>query len=216
MSSADVDREGDTYVAYRQLSKKRGKTLEDEQRLRELEWYTRVYFDEKIGIYIPAKNLKELIREAATKYRKGEDIKRSLIVPEYRVPLIYDGPRTLEELWAMKDKDGDRRFAYTTLVSNSGAGSGRVERTRPAFDNWSIRFEVAFDPEDLNDSDVEAAVKRSEKYGLGDYRPEFGSFQASMEFVRVQREDARADGNKPRDKRAEAVSRTRAKQLTGK
>ena len=131
MSSGEADRDSDTYIAYRQLSKQRTKSVEDEDRLRELEWHTRLDFDEELGPYIPGKNVKELLREAATKWRKGEDVKRSLVVPDYRIPLTYDGPRTVKELWA-------GGFRYTAMVANAGAGSGRVTRTRPCFDHWDL------------------------------------------------------------------------------
>ena len=125
MSSGEADRESDTYVAYRTLSKKRGKTVEDESRLREFESYTRLYYDAEVGIYIPGKNIKELLRSAATKWRKGEDVKRSLIVPDYRLPLIYDGPKTPEKLW-------DAGYSYVAMVSNAGAGSGASSAAVPA------------------------------------------------------------------------------------
>jgi hypothetical protein len=208
MSSGEADRESDTYVAYRMLSKKRGKSLEDESRLRELEWYTRLYFDEEIGCYIPGKNIKEMLRSAATKWRRGEDVKRSLILPSYRIPLIYDGPKEPASLWA-------NGFSYVAMVSNAGAGSGRVERCRPCFDRWELRTEIAFDPEDLNVTDVQAFVKRSEKYGLGDYRPDFGAFKATLTFVREERDIANASAAKPRDKRAEKANGTRAAAMIG-
>jgi hypothetical protein len=207
MSSGEADRESDTYIAYRQLSKKRGKTIEDESRLRELEFYTRIYYDEQVGCYIPGKNVKEMIRSAATKWRRGEDVKRSLIIPDYRIPLVYDGPREPAELW----KAG---YSYVAMVANAGAGSGRVERCRPCFDPpWSIAAELAFDPEDLSDHEIADFVERSEKYGIGDYRPDFGSFRASLKFVRVEREDANANGTKARDKRVELANKVRAKAL---
>jgi len=209
MSSGEADRESDTYQAYRMLSKKRGKTLEDESRLRELEWYTRLYFDEAVGCYIPGKNVKEMLRSAATKWRKGEDVKRSLIIPEYRIPLIYEGPETPAELWA------NGSFAYVAMVANAGAGSGRVERCRPCFDIWELKTEIAFDPEDLNASEVATFVERSQKYGLGDYRPDFGSFSASLRFLREERRDARASGVKQRDARAEKANGHRTASLIG-
>ncbi len=206
MSSGEADRESDTYIAYRTLSKKRGKTIEDEARLRELEWYTRLYFDDQVGCYIPGKNIKELLRSAATKIRKGEDVKRSLIVPDYRIPLIYDGPKKPDALW----KAG---FSYVAMVANAGAGSGRVERCRPCFDEWELKTEIAYDPEDLSDHEIDYFVERSQKYGLGDYRPDFGAFVATAKFLREQREDANANGAKRRDKKAEKVVHERAKAL---
>lgn len=209
MSSGESDREGDTYLAYRTLSKARAKTLEQEARLRELEWYTRLYFDEQLGPYIPGKNIKELLRSAATKWKEGENVKRSLVLPDYRIPLLYDGPRDAAGLWTAG-------FKYTTMVANAGAGSGRVERCRPCFDKWSLECEIAFDPEELDPHRVEEIVKRSEKYGLGDYRPEFGAFTASVDFVRKQRLDANADAVKPRDKRRESAEKAMAEKITVK
>jgi hypothetical protein len=200
MSSGESDREGDTYLAYRTLSKARNKTLEMEARLRELEWYTRLYFDEQLGPYIPGKNIKELLRSAATKWKDGENVKRSLVLPDYRIPLIYDGPREAAKLW-------EAGFRYTTMVANAGAGSGRVERCRPCFDKWALECEIAFDPDELDPHRVEEIVKRSEKYGLGDYRPEFGAFQATLKFLREQRANTKAVARKPRDKKVEGANK---------
>jgi len=206
MSSGEADRESDTFKAYRSLSKVRSKSDEEESRLRELEWYTRLYYDEQVGVYIPGKNIKELLRSAATKWRRGEDIKRSLVVPEYRIPLVYGGPKTPEALWAAG-------FRYTAMVANSGAGGGRVTRTRPCFDEWALECEIAYDPDDLDFSLIEDVVARSQKYGLGDYRPEFGAFNATVVFEREQRLAARANGAKPRDKRAERAVKTMARRI---
>ena len=178
MSCADFDRDGETYRAYYHLGKKRAKSLDDEARLRELEWTLRLYHDEQLGPFIPGKNIKEMLREAATKWRKGEELKRSLSVTSFRVPLVYDGPRDSETLWG----DG---FRYSTMVANAGAGSGRVLRCRPMFDQWSLVVEVAYDPEDLDFDLLELVVERSRKFGLGDYRPakggDFGCFDAVLE-----------------------------------
>lgn len=206
MSSGEADRESDTYVAYRTLSKARNKSVEDEARLRELEWYTRLYFDEKLGAYIPGKNIKELLRSAATKWRRGEDVKRSLVIPDYRIPLVYEGPKDPAGLW-------DKGFRYTAMVANAGAGSGRVERCRPCFEEWSLETEVAFDPVDLDLKLLQTIVERSEKYGLGDYRPEFGAFKATLTFVREQRANTNADGAKRRDRKMEQAVAKHAKRI---
>lgn len=207
MSSGEADRDSDTYVAFEALGRKRGKTPEDKNRLRELEWYVRLYADEELGPYIPGKNVKELLRSAATKWRKGQDVVRSLIIPDYRIPLLYDGPRDPSEMWA------SGQFADTRMVANAGAGSGRVDRTRPCFDEWKLITELAIDPEDLSDHELETFVDRSTKYGLGDYRPEFGSFIPDLRFVREQRENARANGTNPVNERDRTANEVRARQL---
>ncbi len=207
MSSGEIDRDSELYREYRALSKQRAKTIEQEAQLRELEWHTRIYFDEQVGPYIPGKNIKEMLRSAATKWKLGESVKRSLVVPDYRIPLVYDGPRALSELW-------EQGFRYTAMVSNAGAGSGRVERCRPCFDQWELVCEIAFDTDELDADSMVKVVKRSEKYGLGDYRPEFGAFVASVEFVREQKAKVQANGAKPRDKKMEVAIKKHVERVT--
>ena len=193
MNSGEFDRDGETYRAYYLLGQKKKKSLDDEKRLRELEWTLRIYIDDEIGPYIPGKNVKELLRSAATKWRKGEEIKRSLVVVDYRIPLLYDGPRTAGELW----KAG---FKYEAMVANAGAGSGRVVRCRPQFAGWALATEIAWDPEELDFDFLEVVVERTKKYGLGDYRPEFGSFQATLDAGELHKPGSNGDALKARSK----------------
>lgn len=185
MSSGEADRDSELFRAYYLLGQKKKKSLDDEARLRELEWELRIYLDAEIGPYIPGKNVKELLRVAATKWRRGEDIKRSLIVVPYRIPLEYDGPRDQAGLWAAG-------YRYTALVANSGFNAGRVLRCRPMFKEWALTVELAFDPEDIDPDFLSVVVDRSQKYGLGDYRPEFGSFIATVGDPMISKRPARA------------------------
>ena len=206
MSNGEVDRDSDLYVAFENLAATKKKTREQRAQLRELEWYTRLYYDDEIGPFIPSKNVKELLRSAATKTRDGENVKRGLVIPQYRLPLIYDGPRTAPELW-------EAGFRYTAMVRNAGAGSGSVDRTRPCFDEWALECEVAFDQEELDKNRFETAVARTEKYGLGDYRPEFGAFNVSLEFIRIEQAQMRVNGHKPVDAKNAKAAATRAKKV---
>lgn len=190
MNSGEFDRDSETYRAYFLLGKKRGKSLDDEARLRELEWSLRIYLDEQLGPYIPGRNVKELLRQAATNWRKGEEVKRSLVILAYRIPLLYDGPRTQHELW----QEG---FKFEAMVANAGAGSGRVVRCRPMFEDWTVVAEVAYDPEALDYDWLQLVVERAQKYGLGDYRPEFGAFEATLEKGELHKLGANGDAIKP-------------------
>jgi hypothetical protein len=194
MHSSDYDRDGETYRTFALLGKKRGRSLDDEARLRELDWTLGLYLDDQIGPYIPARNVRELLRSAATKWRKGEELKRSLVVIDYRIPLLYDGPRTQQELW-------DAGFKYDAMVANSGPGAGRVIRCRPMFENWSLTVELAYDPEDLDYDQLELVVERAKKYGIGDYRPEkggdFGAFEAVLEKGELHKVGSNGSALKP-------------------
>jgi hypothetical protein len=192
-NSSDYDRHSETYRAYKLLGSKKRKSLDDEERLAELEWALALYLDEEVGPYVPGKNVKELLCSAATKWRKGEEIKRSLLVVDYRIPLLYDGPRDQQGLW-------DAGYEYTAMVANAGAGSGRVPRCRPKFDDWSLGVDLAYDPEDLDFDFLSVVAERSKKYGLGDYRPEFGAFEATLEQGELAKAAANGVALKPRDK----------------
>lgn len=190
MSSGEADRDSDLYKAYVALGQTRKKSLEQEAQLRKMEWTLRLYMDDAVGPYIPSANVHELLRSAATKWKMGEEIKRSLVVEEYRIPLQYDGPRTAEELW-------EGGFRDSRMVANGGMSRGRVVRCRPRFEDWSIACVLAYDPEDIDADLLEMVVERSQKYGLGDYRPQFGSFDASLvEFVDLSGKIATGDGTK--------------------
>jgi hypothetical protein len=177
MNSGDADRESELYRAYILLGQKLRKTLEDEARLREMDWQLRLYIDPELGPFIPSVSIKKVLRDAATKWKKGEDVKRSLVVRDHRVPLVYDGPRDMEGLW-------EAGYRYTALVQNLGMNAGRVVRCRPMFESWSISTEIAYDPEDLDYDQLELIVERAQKYGLGDYRPvkggNFGMFAGRL------------------------------------
>ena len=185
-------------ISYYLLGQQRKKSLEDEARLREMEWELRLYLDAEIGPYVPGKNVKEMLRSAATKWRRGEDIKRSLVVIPYRIPLIYDGPRDQVGLW-------DGGYRYTAMVANNGINAGRVLRCRPMFPNWSIEVEIAYDPEEIDADFLAIAVERTQKYGLGDYRPEFGSFKATITGPEFHRGSRKGLGDKVRDTIAESA-----------
>lgn len=193
MSSGAADRDSEEFKAYTALGQVRGKSLEQESQLRQLEWALRLYMDEELGPFIPSANVHELLRSAATKWKKGEDIKRSMIVEEYRIPLLYDGPRDVDGLW-------EAGFRDSRMVANGGMSRGRVVRCRPKFEAWSLACTLAFDPEDIDLDQLHLIVERSQKYGLGDYRPQFGSFSATMvDFVDLTKAVEVGNGHKATD-----------------
>lgn len=206
MNSGDVDRDSEAYRAYDSLKRKARKSLDDEARLRELEWAFGLYHDKDLGPYVPGKNIHEMIRKAATKWRVGEDIKRSLLVVENRIPLIYDGPRDQQGLW-------DADYRYTTMVANAGMNRGRVVRCRPCFDEWSLATQIAWDPEDVDSDQLVQIVERTQKYGLGDYRPVFGAFEASLGRPEAYKANSNHNASKPRDARRERAHKAAKERL---
>jgi len=202
MNSAEADRDAELYRAYVLLGQKTGKTLDDDARLRKLEWEVRIFFDADLGPYVPGRQVKGLLVDAAGKFKKGATVKRSLITMLSRIPLEYDGPRDQDALW-------DAGYRYTTMVKNAGFNAGRVMRCRPMFPDWSLTAEIAFDPEEIDPDTLAAIVERSQRYGIGDYRPssggDFGAFNASLDLSGTKRRIRDPLGAKSRNGHEEAA-----------
>lgn len=211
MNSPDADRDSELYRAYYLLGQKPGKTLDDEARLRELEWELRLYLDADLGPYVPGRAVKGVLTAAAGKYKKGATMKRSFITILSRIPLQYEGPRDQAGLWA-------KGYRYTTMVQNAGFGSGRVMRCRPMFPNWSVTVEFAFDAEEIDPDTLALIVERSQRYGLGDYRPQnggdFGAFAATLDLSGTKRASRAPLGAKSRNGHAESAHAVSVERLT--
>jgi hypothetical protein len=152
-----------------ELTSKRKKTQDDARMIMKYEWEAGLYYDEEIGVYAPSRCIFATIRNGARKNKRGKDVQCALRVTEEKVPLIYDGPKTKEKLYDDKSFV-DRRPAKV----NRG---NLVMRTRPIFHEWAIEFEVIYNEELLNQSDLMLAVETAgTQVGFLDQRPEYGLF----------------------------------------
>jgi hypothetical protein len=91
-------------------------------------------------------------------------------------PLIYDGPKTAEALWDNKEYVDYR---------NCGVNGNTIMRTRPIFNQWSLKFQLLYDPEVI---DSAATIKKwledaGRRRGMGDH-PRMGRF-IILEFKEV-------------------------------
>jgi hypothetical protein len=145
-------------------------TDDDQERLLHIKWLLGMYFEEKIGPYIPSANVEATLKNAAKQIRRGKDTGFGIQVSPDRIPLIYDGPKTLEALWA-DSKFGDFR------VGKMRTGSS-VNLMRPRFDIWSLKFKLIYDEKVFNDSTIkEMLATGGQRIGLCDYRPKYGRFE---------------------------------------
>jgi hypothetical protein len=126
-----------------------------------------LYKDAEGKICVPSVNIKACIREAGRNYRvsgrrttfaamirAGLDIK-----PFPYVPLIHNG-------WKVDVRP--------VVVQRS-----RILRARPRFDDWALEFQIINqDPTVIHADTLKRILEDAGKYyGLGDFRPEFGTFQ---------------------------------------
>jgi hypothetical protein len=103
--------------AIKSISQKKNKTLEDHEKLARLQFESSLYYDPKIGPYIPVENILAAIVLGANRYKEGTLVKSQLIIRGFvdkeldsaAAKLIYSGPRDVEGLYA------DKRFVFMKM-----------------------------------------------------------------------------------------------------
>lgn len=154
------------------ITGKRGKSDDDYQELSRLEFYGGLYHDPEHGPYIPGDNVFRALIDAAAKSRQGPLVKTGVIVTSAVNPLEYDGPRSVDKLWAT---DSFRHYASAKVDRN------RVMRTRPVFKEWATSVDLFLDTEILNFENLsQIADVAGRLIGIGDWRPRFGQFKATL------------------------------------
>lgn len=150
------------------ISHKRVKTDADYEEMAKVEWYGSLYVDEAGAPCWPGENIEAMLIAAAKKKRLGVQAKAG-ILSDGNWPIIHKGPSTADELWTLPEYR-DRRKARVKQAS--------VMRTRPIFRVWELEFTVAFQPDLLNEAEVDEIVAiAGEQIGLSDFRPKFGRFE---------------------------------------
>lgn len=159
----------------KRVSSKRTKTDDDHEELARLEHMGSLYFDAEMGPFIPGQNFERCLLDAARVTKAGKKVERGVFIETNVNPLAYDGPRTLDGLWA------DENFRHTASVK---VQQNRVTRTRPQFRTWAVDADGMFDGAVISLEELgEIAETAGRMIGLGDWRPRFGRFDAQIEVI---------------------------------
>ena len=161
--------------AMKVISAKRKKTEDDYLQLARLEFEGGLYLDPDVGPFVPGENVEKSIIEGARITKQGKQVERGLFVTDNVVPLIYNGPRTPDDLWA------DENFRHTAAVR---VGQQRVMRTRPVFRTWALDVEGELDPGLLAPETLQSILEDAgSMVGIGDYRPRYGRYAGKIETL---------------------------------
>lgn len=161
--------------AMKRITAKRVKTEDDHEELARLEHMGSLYFDLEVGPHLPGMNFERCLVDAARITKSGKKIERGVFVETDVNPVAYDGPRTIEGLWA------DKNFRHS---ASAKVGMQRVTRTRPCFRQWVVEADGIYDPAVINlDELAEIADTAGRMIGLGDWRPRYGRFEATVEKI---------------------------------
>jgi hypothetical protein len=156
------------------ITSKRKKTEEDRRAIERLEWYGGLYTDADMsGPVMPTGNIRKCLVEAAKITKRGKDIIRSLAFTDMVVPLVYDGPRDIDKMFA------DKKFHNRASVK---VGMSRVMRVRPQFPQWSITADAILLEDVMDFDDLQRIIERAGlAEGMGDNRVNgFGRFTGQV------------------------------------
>ena len=161
-------------------NKRTGKTEDDLIELGNLDAESKIYFDEKIGVYVPATWITEAIFGKSFSVAKiGKDkLRGGLFSVEDKLKLVYDG---MDDVKTIKDVVMNPRFRHRMILPQ---GQVRVPKDAPIFHNWSFTTTLEFDDTIVDFSTLKRIIEQAAKYGgFGDFRPTFGRAIAEVENV---------------------------------
>lgn len=155
--------------------KPRGKQLTEEEQIRlsDLEWEAGAYWQDGLGLYIPAENVEATIRNGAKANKKGKDVEKYVSVTDLYIPFNYGENLPKAELI--------KRYEYRD-TRPMVVGRARIMRTRPRFDQWNIAFNISYDETKIDLNTIMDAMENAGNFvGLCDSRPKYGRFVATIE-----------------------------------
>lgn len=174
MHNAQLSDEFNPYTkAIKALTSKGTRQTEDDRwEKRRLEYLGSMYFDAKIGPYIPGQNIQRSLVDAARITRAGKTIERGVVINGLMIPLSYTGPRDPEVMFK------DENFVNSASVK---VQTSRITRVRPMFKEWELTTELSYDTDIIDlESLTDIAARAGASIGLGDWRPRFGRFEATV------------------------------------
>lgn len=158
------------------LTSHKDKTTDKVQgEIAEVEWYGGLYCDDdgRPQIAIPGDNLLRALRDAAAASKKGETVRREVLIDEALIPFEHNGPSKLDAMAR------DPRFSLRKTVVLQ---KRRTVRTRPRLPPpWALTFHARIDgARTLTASDLRLFLDRAGTVGIGTWRPRYGHFRVAQ------------------------------------
>lgn len=161
-------------------NKRTAKTDDDLIELGNLETESKVYFDEQIGVYIPATWITESIIVTGFSVAKigRAKMRGGLFATENKIALEY---RDKAKVKTITDVVMNPAFRHRMLLKQ---GLVRVPKDAPIFHEWAFKTILEFDDSVVDLRTLKSIIERASKYGgFGDFRPTFGRAIAEVESV---------------------------------
>ncbi len=158
----------------KKVSGKTKKTEEDHILMSDIEWRKNLYWNDELGVHIPAENLASMIAGSMRLSKQGKQSIHILVDDD--MPLAFKNSKNLDRL------AHDPAMRKRANVKN---GMKTVQRTRPQIPSgWTGTIKLLVDVDGIDPDQVVDFVKRAgHVVGLGDWRPSspkpgrFGRFE---------------------------------------
>lgn len=161
-------------------NKRTSKTDDDLLELGHIETESKLYFDAKIGVYVPATWLTESIITNGFAIAKigRQKMRGGLFATTDKIALDY---RSKGKVKTIRDVVHNPEFRHRMLLKQ---GQVRVPKDAPIFHDWSFETELVFDDSVVDFGSLKNIIERSARYGgFGDFRPTFGRGEAVISNV---------------------------------
>lgn len=162
------------------LTNKKAKTEDDLIELGNLDVESKTYFDDNLGVYVPATWLTESIIANGFSIAKigRAKMRGGLFATESKIKLTYAG---IEKVKTLADIVGNSFFRHRMILPQQNV---RIAKDAPIFHEWSFETVVEFDDTVVDFQTLKRIVERASKYGgFGDFRPTFGRAVAEVNNV---------------------------------
>lgn len=154
------------------ISSKRKKTDEDHHEMARIEWHAGLYVNADGRLILPSDFLEATIINGAKKKKNGTKFRSAVFVTEDCELVIPKKYKTAEELWNYEEFRDSRGVRV---------GQAKVIRTRPIFREWSVDVPVTYDPNQVNEAEIDSAMEDAgSMVGFGDFRPKYGRFDVTV------------------------------------
>ena len=145
------------------LTSKRNKTEEDIEAILAVQWEAGLYWDDKIGVYMPSENLFAAFHKAAKKHKLGNKCSGLSFPDPIGYPIVAENSTDFSAL----KNDPNNKFVKTVVVQKS-----KTISCRPIFHNWRLHFEIEFEKSMFDANEIKTfLLTLSNRVGLGVWTP---------------------------------------------
>lgn len=158
-------------------AKRTAKTDDDLIELGNLETESKLYFDDTLGVYVPATWITEAIICTGFGVAKigRQKMRGGIFATQPKIALSY---RNKSKVKAVADVVGNPEFRHRMLLKQ---GQVRVPKDAPIFHDWSFATDLEYDDKIVDSSTLRRIVEHAALYGgFGDFRPTFGRAKAEV------------------------------------